>query len=178
LLINLIIRIMTCTKSTTALVTPILFVALLCACSSIPPQTSTTLPFVVPSKWSETGVSATSATTPPVTWWAYFNDPLLNQLESTALQANTSILGAQASLRQSRAQRDAAAAGFWPKLGSSASVQRGKSGGNSVANSFKVGLDASWELDIFGANRSALAAAKPLLRPALPHLVVRSDCCG
>ncbi len=33
-------------------------------------------------------------------------------------------------------------------------------GGNSTGNTFKVGLDASWELDIFGANRSALDASE------------------
>jgi outer membrane protein, multidrug efflux system len=139
------------------------FFAVLSACSSVPQQTSTALPFVVPSTWSDSGVNATSPATSLVTWWSYFNDPLLNQLVSAALQANTNIVSAQANLRQSRAQRDVAAAGLWPSLGGSASVQRGKSGGNSAANAFKVGLDASWELDIFGANRSALSSSDALV---------------
>jgi outer membrane protein, multidrug efflux system len=146
------------------------FVAVLSACSSVQQQTSTTLPFVVPSAWSDAGVNAASPATSLVTWWSYFNDPLLNQLVSTALQANTNIVGAQASLRQSRAQRDVAAAGLWPSLGSSASVQRGKSGGNSAVNSFKVGLDASWELDIFGANRSALSSSEALVEASAATL--------
>ena len=145
------------------LVATILVVALFSACSSVPQQTGTVLPFAVPSAWSDTGVTATSPARSLVTWWSYFNDPLLSQLVGTALQANTSIVGAQASLRQSRAQRDVAAAGLWPSLGSSASMQRGKSGGNSAANSFKVGLDASWELDIFGAKRSALSSSEALV---------------
>ena len=143
-------------------VVPSFLIALLCACSSVPQQTSTVLPFTVPLAWSDAGVTATSPASSLVTWWSYFNDPLLSQLVGTALQANTSIVGAQASLGQSRAQRDVAAAGLWPSLGSSASVQRGKSGGNSAANSFNVGLDASWELDIFGANRSALSSSEAL----------------
>lgn len=141
---------------------PSFLVALLCACSSVPQQTSTTLPFVVPSTWSDAGVAGTSPASSLVTWWSNFNDPLLNQLVSTALQANTSIVGAQASLRQSRAQRDVTAAGLWPSLGGSASAQRGKSGGNSATNSFNVGLDASWELDIFGAKRNALSSSEAL----------------
>jgi outer membrane protein, multidrug efflux system len=158
---------MTRTKPSSKWVMPSFLVALLCACSSVPQQTSTTLPFVVPSTWSDAGVAGTSPAISLVTWWSSFNDPLLNQLVSTALQANTSIVGAQASLRQSRAQRDVTAAGLWPSLGSSASAQRGKSGGNSesnsATNSFKVGLDASWELDIFGAKRSALSSSEALV---------------
>ncbi len=68
--------------------------------------------------------------------------------------------GAEASLRQARALRDVAAAALWPNVGSSASAQRGVAGGHSTGNAFRAGLDASWELDIFGANRSALAASE------------------
>jgi NodT family efflux transporter outer membrane factor (OMF) lipoprotein len=153
-------------KHSSKWVMPSFLFVLLCGCSSVPQQTSTALPFTVPSAWADTGVAATSPASSLVTWWSYFNDPLLSQLVNTALQANTSIVGAQASLRQSRAQRDMAAAGLWPSLGSSASVQRSKSGGNSdsnsAVNSFNVGLDANWELDIFGANRSSLSSNEAL----------------
>ena len=66
----------------------------------------------------------------------------------------------QAALRQARALRDVAAAALVPTVGSSASAQRSTAGGKSTGNSFQAGLDASWELDIFGANRSALAASE------------------
>lgn len=153
---------MTRTKPSSKWVMPSFLVVLLCACSSVPEQSSTTLPFVVPSAWSDAGAVGTSPATSLITWWSNFNDPLLNQLVSTALQTNNNIVGAKASLQQSRAQRDVADAGLWPSLGGSASVQRGKSGGNSAANAFKVGLDASWELDVFGANRSALSSSEAL----------------
>lgn len=110
---------MTHTKSISTLVTLILFFVFLCACSSVPSRTITAQPFVDPSKWSKTRVIAISAATPLLTWWAYFNDTLLNQHMSTPLQANSSKLGAQASLRRSHAQSDVAAAGLWSSLGSS-----------------------------------------------------------
>jgi NodT family efflux transporter outer membrane factor (OMF) lipoprotein len=72
--------------------------------------------------------------------------------------ANTSIQGAQAALQQARALRDVTAAGLLPVLGSSASAQRNRNGDNS-SNGFRVGLDASWEMDVFGANRHALSAS-------------------
>jgi len=70
------------------------------------------------------------------------------------------VKSAHAALRQARALRDVSAAALWPAIDSSASAQHSKSGSNSAANNFTVGLDASWELDIFGANRSALNASE------------------
>jgi NodT family efflux transporter outer membrane factor (OMF) lipoprotein len=53
--------------------------------------------------------------------------------------------------------RDVADANLWPSVGGSASAGRNRSGDNT-ANRFQAGLDASWELDIFGANRAAVRA--------------------
>lgn len=128
--------------------------ALLCACNSAPVKTVASLPFEVPAAWSyNTGTPDAAALT---LWWSRFNDPLLNSLVNQALLANTSIGSAQAALRQARALRDVTATGLRPLVSSSASAQRARSGNTGTGNSFNVGLDASWELDVFGANRSAL----------------------
>jgi NodT family efflux transporter outer membrane factor (OMF) lipoprotein len=70
--------------------------------------------------------------------------------------------------------RDVSAAGLQPTLGSSASVQRSRSGINgnasSTSNLYQAGLDAAWEIDIFGANRSALAAAEAAARASAASL--------
>jgi multidrug efflux system outer membrane protein len=91
-------------------------------------------------------------------WWQHFNDPLLSSLVTQALQANTSIRSAQAALQQARALRDVKAAGLLPRVNASTSAQRSKSGSADASNSFRAGLDASWEPDVFGGNRSALNA--------------------
>jgi NodT family efflux transporter outer membrane factor (OMF) lipoprotein len=91
-------------------------------------------------------------------WWQRFDDPLLSQLIRQALAANTSVRSAQAALQQARALRDVAGATLWPSVGGSASAGRNRSGDNT-GNRFQLGLDASWELDIFGANRAAVRAA-------------------
>ena len=119
----------------------------------------------VPAAWSATGVAADSGETSLVAWWTRFDDPLLARLVSQAVQANTRVASAQAALRQARALRDVAAAALYPTLGSSASARRSRSGsGTSTNNLFQVGLDANWELDIFGANRSALNASDAAAR--------------
>ena len=45
-------------------------------------------------------------------------------------------------------------------MNASGSAGRSKSGDNNASNSFKAGLDASWEPDIFGGKRSALNASE------------------
>jgi len=104
--------------------------------------------------------AAASTAQPANAWWLRFGDPLLDQLIGQALQANTSIRSAQAALQQSRAQRDVTAAGNGPNLSLSGSAQRGQTESRSASNSFQAGLDARWEVDIFGANRASLAASE------------------
>jgi len=89
-------------------------------------------------------------------WWLPFNDAQLQQLISQALLSNTSVEAARAAVLQARAAREVELASQRPQLSLSGSLQRNASEGASSVNA-RAGLDASWELDIFGANRSALA---------------------
>ena len=121
----------------------------------------------VPATWSVADAATAPGPASLAGWWSRFDDPLLTRLVSEALQANTTVTGAQAALRQARALRDVAAAALYPTLAGSASAQRssGTSGaapsaGRTTTNRFQAGLDANWELDIFGANRSALNASE------------------
>ena len=104
--------------------------------------------------------SSAAPANPLAQWWQQFNDRQLGTLVAQALQANTSIRSAQAALQQSRALRDVSAAGLLPTLSASGSAQRGRANGQDASNSFHAGLDASWEPDIFGGQRSALNAAE------------------
>jgi outer membrane protein, multidrug efflux system len=104
--------------------------------------------------------SPPAAATPLAQWWQRFNDPLLTDLVARALQANTNIQTAQASLRQARALRDVAAAALSPSLAGTASAQRSANGNQDAANTLRLGLDARWELDLFGANRQGLNAGE------------------
>jgi NodT family efflux transporter outer membrane factor (OMF) lipoprotein len=130
--------------------------AALCACGTVAPVGQAALDFAVPATWSQ--AQPTEGLASLATWWLRFDDPLLSQLIGQTLTANTSVRGAQAALQQARALRDVAGAALWPSLGGSASAGRNRLGDNT-GNSFQVGLDASWELDIFGANRALVRAA-------------------
>lgn len=150
----------------------------LAGCASAPPQAAAPPAVEVPATWSRTAsiasASPAAATSlAPVTnsrWWLRFGDPQLASLVTQALQANTSVKSAQAALREARALRDVSAAGLRPALGSSASARRSVAGGRSAGNSFSAGLDASWEPDVFGANRSALDASEASARASAASL--------
>ena len=102
-------------------------------------------------------------------WWRRLNDPLLNALIAGAVQGNLDVAAAKARIREARATRRVAIGGLFPELAGSASYTRSKSATNSLQggsealagpyNQFQLGLDASWELDLFGANRRNVEAA-------------------
>ena len=125
-------------------------------------QSATNVPFEVPANWSVADVSAQDGTASLAQWWQRFDDPLLAQLIDQAMQANTGVTSAEAAVRQARALRDVSAAALLPSVSGSTTVQRSRAG-RVNANSFRAGLDASWELDIFGENRSALEASEASL---------------
>lgn len=149
---------------------PLTLTFTLSACVSLPPPSSALPDIAVPAAWSSgmpaSGSAAAgdntadSASTGLAQWWRRFDDPLLDALMAQALQANTRVNGAQVALLQARALRDVAAAGLLPGVTASGSAQRSKSGDASAANAFNAGFDASWEPDVFGANRSALQAGE------------------
>ncbi|MBB1076828.1 efflux transporter outer membrane subunit [Rhodoferax sp. 4810] len=103
------------------------------------------------------------------TWWLTFNDPLLQTLIDQALLANPTIESSRGAVQQARALREAELASQRPQLSLSGSLQRNKADDASSVTA-RTGLDASWELDIFGANRSALANRDAEIVVALTNL--------
>ncbi len=127
-------------------------------------------PVDIPGNWSATTIAATAQANSLAQWWLRFNDPLLTSLVSRSMQANSDVQSAQGALRQARALRDVSAAALLPSGAGSASVQRSKSGNNNAIQSYNAGLDASWEADLFGANRSALAASDATAQASAANL--------
>lgn len=136
-------------------------------CASMIPQSSAPFVVNVPSAWSSSdgmvhgeGKTATSSL---VEWWSRFNDPLLTTLVCKSMISNTNVNSAKAVLRQSRALRDVSASALLPAIDSSASVNRSVSGSNSATSRFTAGIDAGWELDIFGIKKSVLQGSEATL---------------
>lgn len=99
-------------------------------------------------------------------WWTSFGDPTLNSLVERAVTSNLDLQQAEARIRQARAVRGGVAAGLWPSADAAATGRRTRSVGASsrgtlgtTQNLFVTGLDAAWELDIFGGTRRSIEAA-------------------
>jgi multidrug efflux system outer membrane protein len=109
-------------------------------------------------------------------WWSSFHDPELDSLIERAVRANLNLKIAASRLLEARAARGVARAGLLPSVESSESEQRVRGGltqgifrpaaGSQSSllapyetNIIQRGFDASWEIDLFGGKRHALAAA-------------------
>ena len=98
-------------------------------------------------------------------WWHQLDDPVLEQLETGALQANHDVRSAIARLDEARAVFDERKRDRYPTVTTGAfvdvrdQVQPGFTDEPVRINTYRAGLDASWELDLFGRVRAAVAAA-------------------
>ncbi len=145
-------------------------ILLLNGCASMRGPTDQSAGPMVPTDWSiATGAPSPNATS-LAQWWKRFNDPLLTSLVLQSMQRNTDVEAARAALLQARALRDVAAGALLPVVAGAASAQHGTSGTNSTGNSFKLEADASWEIDVFGGNRSALDATEASASASVANL--------
>jgi NodT family efflux transporter outer membrane factor (OMF) lipoprotein len=129
-----------------------------------PPQANTPASWSSPLAGGETNGPADLAA-----WWRNFNDTNLDSLMTMAVQSNFTLRIAESRVREARAERDVAAGGLWPSIGSSAAYSRNRFGQNGFPplppgtaldyNLYNAGFDAAWEIDIFGGARRAVEAA-------------------
>ena len=96
-------------------------------------------------------------------WWDAFNDPMLTSLVQRALAGNLDVRTAVSRVREARASLSSSRATLIPLAdasGSRRTTGRGDEGGlGGTTQSYLLGLDASWEIDVFGALRSGIDAA-------------------
>lgn len=96
-------------------------------------------------------------------WWAQFNDPLLLELLDAAEHNNPDLEKAAAAIREARASITSTKAAGLPALNGGASATRSSANDlqrTAAATTSTGGLDASWEIDLYGAVRHATEAAE------------------
>ncbi len=100
-------------------------------------------------------------------WWKQLDDPLLVELIAAAQRVSPSVATARTRIEQARATRVAAGAALGPTLDASASVTRGVTQPTfPLATTVQAGLQAGWEVDLFGGNRAGADAAQARLQGA------------
>lgn len=100
-------------------------------------------------------------------WWAQQGDPLLVELIDAAQAISPGVAQARSRIEQARATQVASRAALGPSLDGQANASRGfneQVGG--IASTAQAGLQASWEIDLFGANAATKTAADQRLAGA------------
>ena len=140
----------------------------------------------VPARYAEAPAAPGPSDSELAGWWGRFNDPLLTRLVDKALAQNFDVQRAAARIREARAREIVAGAAGLPQVDANASTTRqrisehaipvlpgvgggtSRSGGSAAAfglpgsefNTFRVGFDANWEIDLFGQTHRSVEAAR------------------
>lgn len=139
----------------------------LCACAVGPDYQTPEV--ALPGQWSH----AKPTSTPDLKhWWRGLGDRTLDALIDEAAAGNLDVAAAKARIRAARASRRQAIGSLLPNVDGDGSVTRARNAdttGNDAPSPFslyKAGFDASFELDLFGANRRNVEAASRAVEAA------------
>jgi len=115
----------------------------------------------VPDRYQAPGADSVDAAQ-LAQWWTAFNDPTLTSLVERTLAGSTDLAAAQARLRAARASLKASRGALFPSLSASGSANRQDvvEGAGNSGDGFQAGLDASYEVDLFGGVRRSVEAAR------------------
>lgn len=138
----------------------------------------------VPAAFSEPHDAATIVDSDLATWWRGFGDAELDKLINRALAQNLDVETAAARVREARAREIVAGATGLPEISADGSATRqrisehaipvppgagaggggGSPGGFGLPgtefSTFRIGFDASWEIDLLGKTRRSVEAAR------------------
>jgi len=100
-------------------------------------------------------------------WWAAFNDAELDSLVTRAIEGNLDVKMAEQRILEAHAQRDIAAAGYYPTLNGAGQATRAGipttlaklPTGNRI-DFFQAGFTSSWEIDLWGKTDRQVEAAE------------------
>ncbi len=149
------------------LITP-LACLLLCGCAVGPTYQPPEL--ALPERFvNAPGVTAAGTSSVELSsWWKVFNDPLLESLIDRAVAGNLDLKIAAARVREARAARRFALAGFFPQADVEGAFSRSKASENAFSfrdssqeeDMYNSSLGTAWELDLFGRIRRDVEAVR------------------
>jgi NodT family efflux transporter outer membrane factor (OMF) lipoprotein len=119
-----------------------------------------------PAEWAQAQAPTEQPTALPVPtdlWWHGFDDPQLVQLVERSRVENLDLRTAGSRIAQARANLGISRSDRFPVGEASGSRTRSQSseavGTGREVDFYRVGLDAGWELDLFGGTRRSIEAA-------------------
>ncbi len=141
----------------------------LSACATLPPEAPARIAKAPASYATSQALAGPSRDWPADAWWTAYGDGQLNSLMAEALAGSPTLAAAEARVRKADAASAAAHARELPRASANGSVEEMKQSYNvGIPAQFvpqgynwygRGTLDFSWELDFWGKNRAAVAAA-------------------
>lgn len=125
----------------------------LAGCAS--PRSHEPLPLQDAPTFSQSGEAAA-----PDRWWTAFDDEELNRRIDRALADNFSLAAAWERLREAQAIARRERAGLFPMLDGVGSAERVTGDGVDSESRFSMGLEASYEVDLWGRIESIVEAER------------------
>ena len=121
----------------------------------------------MPASWSGQKAAKPAKPAQLSRWWQRLRDPALNALVEEAVAGNLDVATARAKIREARASYRQSVGTLFPSADGSASGTRNRVSATSAGTAasetydqYQAGLDASWEIDLFGANHRGVEAAR------------------
>jgi len=106
-------------------------------------------------------------------WWAQFNDPILNNLITTALRENKDLMIAAARIEEYAGRYGIVRSGLFPQVGAAGQYTREQvtttgdnrptPGYRTDTETYSATLNASWEIDLWGRIRRSSESAQAQL---------------
>jgi len=141
----------------------------LSACATLPPSPPARIAKPPEAYESQLTLAAPQGEWPADRWWTAYGDSQLDGLIDEALSGSPTLAAADARVRRAEAAAAQARAAALPSVSANASVQEQKqSYNNGIPPAFvphgyndygRATLNFNWELDFWGKNRAAVAAA-------------------
>jgi NodT family efflux transporter outer membrane factor (OMF) lipoprotein len=112
-------------------------------------------------------------------WWEHYQDTQLNTLVTQALAANQNIALAEANYRRALAVSSVNRAPLWPTVTANGSASRAKRstnaikvGNSPILETYNLGLNASWEPDLWGRIRKQIESGDASLQASKADMEV------
>ena len=143
----------------------------LSACATLPPPTPARQAKAPDAYETQQAFAAPAADWPADAWWKAYGDPQLDALIDQALAGSPTLAEATARVRSAQALTAEAVSNGLPKISGYGSVQELRAEAPPILSGYNdtgvLSLNLGWDLDFFGRNRAAVAAATSQTRAAV-----------
>lgn len=126
---------------------------------------------------------ALAATAAADRWWESLGDATLDELVQSALRDAPDLAAAESRVQQARSEARIAGAAFYPVVNGDGQIDRDRlsrhgenlslipfSPSTTEFTDYRIGVDASWEIDLFGRTRREVEAAAARLESSQESL--------